>query len=110
MALLAQDVINFERETSNGGAGQCLASFQALDLCVLAVLWFGVYFDNVLWQDDQPRFRNPGASVQRKLDVSVVVRRGISDLDDQQHFRRCWMSATIRIAAGFEQSDIRLRL
>jgi hypothetical protein len=64
----------------------------------------------LVFQIDQPRFRDGVAGVERHLDVAVVGERGVRDLADEDDILRVRMGAAIEVRPWLEQHEVGLRL
>ena len=72
--------------------------------------WIGVDVNHVFVQIDEPVLRQASPRVDARLDIAVVVDRGLCDLDDEQDVGGTGMSRRVEICLRPKQHDVRFGL
>ena len=66
--------------------------------------------DRLILEVHKPNFRNSARAIERKLDIAIVLDRGVDDFDQQQDVGWCRQRMAIIISASLEKNEIGLRL
>ena len=103
---LSDNVVSFDCKIPQHGWSERFAAADQPAVLIGSARGIVVDLDNILRQVDQPRFGDTGLSIQRHLEIPVVVQGCISYLNDEHDIVGDRVGPRIKIVLRFEKGYI----